>query len=425
VTKDELRCKTLVFRIFFNGNAVTVIAHGNSCGRNGDIQMLHKVAGLLLGQADTVIQSVHQDLVKYFEECRIHGNGFPDHGLSRLVPDPAIISVGVVASHIGIRALENMLTLGKFHVLTIGWCGHGKGGKKRRCTQAGKRGPLVNFLPSADYKFEARYPYLNYESKMSTAWDPLAILDGLNPNPRYLNRRMKEILSFTEDPVPGVQVQQDEFKAALVHAIIEGPEGTPYEGGFFYFILVYPNDYPVNPFKVKFMTTGGGKVRFNPNLYNCGKLCLSILGTWTGPEWSSVYTIRTTLLSIQTILNEAPLCNEPGYNRSAKEKIDAYNNVVRHETMRVAIVGAAEEALVELAKPVSTEPPNTIKLPRELHEHVLRRFAKNYDKYIEICEKHRLADGTYFESSFGGNHGVFNYGKLLDRLTVIKVRLDV
>lgn len=260
---------------------------------------------------------------------------------------------------------------------------------------------------------------------MTTTWDPLTILNGLNPNPRYLNRRMKEILSFTEDPIPGIQVQQDEFQNALVHAIIEGPEGTPYEGGFFYFILVYPNDYPVNPLKVKFMTTGGGKVRFNPNLYNCGKLCLSILGTWSGPEWSSVYTIRTTLLSIQTILNETPLCNEPGYNTAAKDKIDAYNNVVRHETMRVAIVGAAEEALAELAKPTTTttEPPSTIRLPRELHEHVLRRFAANYDKHLEICEKHKSADGTRFESSFGGNQGTYIYSKLLERLVTIKGRL--
>lgn len=27
---------------------------------------------------------------------------------------------------------------------------------------------------------------------------------------------------------------------------------------------------------------GAGSVRFNPNLYNCGKVCLSLLGTWSG-----------------------------------------------------------------------------------------------------------------------------------------------
>lgn len=34
--------------------------------------------------------------------------------------------------------------------------------------------------------------------------------------------------------------------------------------------------------QVLLKTTGGGSVRFNPNLYNCGKVCLSLLGTWEG-----------------------------------------------------------------------------------------------------------------------------------------------
>lgn len=37
--------------------------------------------------------------------------------------------------------------------------------------------------------------------------------------------------------------------------------------------------------QVQFLTTGNGSVRFNPNLYNCGKVCLSLLGTWSGPSW--------------------------------------------------------------------------------------------------------------------------------------------
>ena len=41
--------------------------------------------------------------------------------------------------------------------------------------------------------------------------------------------------------------------------------------------------YPEVPPKVQLITTGMGAVRFNPNLYNCGKVCLSLLGTWQGP----------------------------------------------------------------------------------------------------------------------------------------------
>ena len=63
-----------------------------------------------------------------------------------------------------------------------------------------------------------------------------------------------------------------------IHALITGPFDTPYEGGFFYFLIRCPPDYPIRPPRVKLMTTGGGQVRFNPNLYRNGKVCLSILG---------------------------------------------------------------------------------------------------------------------------------------------------
>ena len=36
--------------------------------------------------------------------------------------------------------------------------------------------------------------------------------------------------------------------------------------------------------QVNLQTTGRGSVRFNPNLYNCGKVCLSLLGTWPGQK---------------------------------------------------------------------------------------------------------------------------------------------
>lgn len=112
--------------------------------------------------------------------------------------------------------------------------------------------------------------------------------------------------------------------------MIVGPGDTPYDSGFFYFLLHCPADYPNSPPKVKLMTTGGGQVRFNPNLYASGKVrergsaawpalnpppqvCLSILGTWSGPGWSPAQSLSGVLLSIQSLMNEMPLRNEPGF----------------------------------------------------------------------------------------------------------------
>ena len=69
---------------------------------------------------------------------------------------------------------------------------------------------------------------------------------------------------------------------------------TPYTGGCYQFDIFFPLKYPAVPPSVLFKTTGGGVVRFNPNLYNCGKVCLSLLGTWEGAQgeqWNETSTV--------------------------------------------------------------------------------------------------------------------------------------
>jgi hypothetical protein len=43
-------------------------------------------------------------------------------------------------------------------------------------------------------------------------------------------------------------------------------------------------------------------VRFNPNLYINGKVCLSLLGTWSGPSWNP---------KTSTLLQARPFCTPP------------------------------------------------------------------------------------------------------------------
>jgi len=81
--------------------------------------------------------------------------------------------------------------------------------------------------------------------------------------------------------------------------MIIGPLDTPYEGGFFHFLVRCPPNYPINPPRVKLLTTGNNTVRFNPNFYKTGKVCLSILGTWAGPSWSPALSLSSLLISIQ------------------------------------------------------------------------------------------------------------------------------
>ena len=74
-------------------------------------------------------------------------------------------------------------------------------------------------------------------------------------------------------------------------AMISGPESTPYSGGLFVFDAFCPVEYPNCAPKFNLQTTGGGTVRFNPNLYNCGKACRSLLE----PQVTSDQALRKAL----------------------------------------------------------------------------------------------------------------------------------
>ena len=59
--------------------------------------------------------------------------------------------------------------------------------------------------------------------------------------------------------------------------MITGPSDTPYANGCFELDVFFPPEYPKSPMLVNLMTTGQGRVRFNPNLYNDGKVGPSLL----------------------------------------------------------------------------------------------------------------------------------------------------
>jgi ubiquitin-protein ligase len=126
-------------------------------------------------------------------------------------------------------------------------------------------------------------------------------------------------------------------------AMIVGPEGTPYEGCPLIFHFQLPDDYPFNPPSVQILTSDG-ETRLHPNLYVAGKVCLSILGTWSGPKWSPVMTLSTVLSSIQSLLEENPITNEPGYEKlpMADPRAKGYAEFVR---MRLV-----ERSMVDLAR---------------------------------------------------------------------------
>lgn len=154
-----------------------------------------------------------------------------------------------------------------------------------------------------------------------------------------VKRLAKDVREIMKNPLTehGIFYHHDEDDILKADAMIVGPPNTPYYGGYFFFKFTFPEDYPHNPPSVKYYTNDG-IVRFNPNLYRSGKVCLSILNTWKGPQWTACQTISSVLLCLcATVLNDKPLLNEPGILETHKD-YDTYHQIVTYKKYEVAIL---------------------------------------------------------------------------------------
>ncbi|KZM19589.1 acid-amino acid ligase [Ascochyta rabiei] len=168
--------------------------------------------------------------------------------------------------------------------------------------------------------------------------------------PRRFKRLISEINVLKSSLPPGIFVRHGESRLDMMKCIIVGPGDSPYENGLFEFDFYCPVEYPNVPPMVSFKGTGGGVASINPNLYPDGKVCLSLLGTWSGEPWKPrESTLLQVLVSLQAmVFCEQPWYNEPGrershgvgYNNSASE---AYNRKLRELTVRLAMLNWLEK----------------------------------------------------------------------------------
>lgn len=192
-----------------------------------------------------------------------------------------------------------------------------------------------------------------------------------------IKRLVKDIKDIKNKPLTehGIHYIHDDSNILQGYALLIGPKDTPYFGGYYFFEMVYPKDYPYNPPKVKYCTNAGG-VRFNPNLYENGNVCISILNTWHGDQWSSCQTITSVLLSLITLLVNNPLINEPGVEMIKNNNdIQLYNNIIEYANINIAFCD------------IILKTPN-IYLPFfDLFEEIIKEnFLNNYQKIIQIIE---------------------------------------
>ncbi|XP_003249805.1 ubiquitin-conjugating enzyme E2 S isoform X3 [Apis cerana] len=114
-----------------------------------------------------------------------------------------------------------------------------------------------------------------------------------NLSPQIIRRVAKEMSELAAQPPEGIRVILNEEDVTDIQAIIEGPSGTPYAGGFFRVKLALGKDFPQGPPKAFFLT----KI-FHPNVAKNGEICVNTLKK----DWKSDLGIKHILLTVKCLL---------------------------------------------------------------------------------------------------------------------------
>lgn len=193
-----------------------------------------------------------------------------------------------------------------------------------------------------------------------------------------INRLMRDVKQIIKSPLTdnGIYYIHDDVDILKGYAMIIGPSDTPYFGGYYLFEFNYPTNYPHSPPTVKYRTNGNN-IRFNPNLYVCGKVCVSLLNTWKGDQWTSCQTISSVLLTLSTLLCNNPLLNEPGVTITHND-LDNYNKIIEYSNLNIAvcdIVLKKEGVYLDFFE--------------NFYPFIKQKFIENYDKLIEFASKQK------------------------------------
>ncbi|KAI4455800.1 (e3-independent) e2 ubiquitin-conjugating enzyme [Holotrichia oblita] len=189
---------------------------------------------------------------------------------------------------------------------------------------------------------------------------------------RFFKAVHKECKLLRESLPPGVWVRSYSNRLDLLSVMIRGPNKTPYEDGLFLFDLQLSPDYPRSPPVCHYISYSSE--RLNPNLYVEGRVCVSLLGTWTGrgtEVWGPNSTLLQLIVSIQgLILVSEPYYNEAGYEKQTESQQGYENSRTYNELVILKLVQSMTAMLLS--------PPEIFKT--EIYVHFLEKGMRMYER---------------------------------------------
>ncbi|XP_073395282.1 probable ubiquitin-conjugating enzyme E2 23 isoform X3 [Physcomitrium patens] len=195
------------------------------------------------------------------------------------------------------------------------------------------------------------------------------------PNPqRKWTKKIQAEWAILEENLPdSIYVRVCEDRMDLLRAAIVGAQATPYHDGLFIFDIHLSEEFPHVP-PVVYYHSGG--LRLNPNLYENGSVCLSLLNTWRGKGtevWdASNSSILQLLVSIQgLVLNATPYYNEADYEKQIGLPEGERNSLMYNEN---ALLLSCKSMLYLLHRP-----------PQHFEFLIRQHFEERGPSILKIC----------------------------------------
>jgi ubiquitin-conjugating enzyme E2 R len=180
--------------------------------------------------------------------------------------------------------------------------------------------------------------------------------------------------TLQREPVEGFCVEPDESNFLQWKIWMEGPKGSPYEGGVFQLLMTFPETYPMSPPELRFISEF-----WHPNVYKDGRVCISILhppgedvlsGELPEERWLPTQTVSTIMLSVISMLSDP--------NFSSPANVDAS---VQWRTQRAKF----QEHCRMLVEKANRQKPPHVKIPHP---------ETNPEERKAAIEKRKLLEGT-------------------------------
>lgn len=159
-----------------------------------------------------------------------------------------------------------------------------------------------------------------------------------NISPAVLKRISKELATLQNEPPEGIKIIINEDNIVDIQAYIQGPEGTPYDGGCFRVKIVLSTDFPSSPPKCFFVTR-----IFHPNVAKTGEVCVNTLKK----DWKRELGIAHILLTVKCLLivpNPESALNE----EAGKLLLERYDDYAKHAKIYTSIHASGSKDVFQL-----------------------------------------------------------------------------